>query len=307
MGQTLSEPNTNKTTTHEANKKYLYACSQMQGWRLTMEDAHTALLKLGETDLSFFGVFDGHGGSSVAKYTGQSLHQQLLKSSFFEQKKYAEALKDAFLSLDQALLEDEEHAHDPSGCTAITVLLTEENKIIAANAGDSRAILSTEGVAKPLSFDHKPTDPGEMERIQKAGGFVDCGRVNGNLALSRAIGDFEFKKSDHLPAEDQVVTSNPDILEHAITEKDEFIVLACDGIWDCMTNQEVVDFVHERIQQDQPLEQICEAMMDHCLADDDAHNGLGYDNMSVIIVAILNGKTPQAWSQALKSIQHQKQ
>lgn len=70
---------------------------------------------------------------------------------------------------------------------------------------------------------------GEKARICAAGGFVDFGRVNGNLALSRAIGDFEFKKSADLPPEQQIVTAFPDVTVHDQTDDDEFIVLACDG------------------------------------------------------------------------------
>jgi protein phosphatase 2C family protein 2/3 len=97
-----------------------------------------------------------------------------------------------------------------------------------------------------MSFDHKPQNDskslihsfltlrltikiGEKARICAAGGFVDFGRVNGNLALSRAIGDFEFKKSAELPPESQIVTAYPDVLEHDITDDDEFLVVACDG------------------------------------------------------------------------------
>jgi protein phosphatase PTC2/3 len=69
----------------------------------------------------------------------------------------------------------------------------------------------------------------EKARIQAAGGFVDFGRVNGNLALSRAIGDFEFKKSADLPPEQQIVTAFPDVEIHEINEDDEFLVVACDG------------------------------------------------------------------------------
>ena len=71
--------------------------------------------------------------------------------------------------------------------------------------------------------------PGEKARITAAGGFVDFGRVNGNLALSRAIGDFEFKKSADLPPEQQIVTAFPDVTVHEITDDDEFLVIACDG------------------------------------------------------------------------------
>ena len=70
---------------------------------------------------------------------------------------------------------------------------------------------------------------GEKARICAAGGFVDFGRVNGNLALSRAIGDFEFKKSADLSPEQQIVTAFPDVIQHTITDDDEFLVIACDG------------------------------------------------------------------------------
>ena len=71
---------------------------------------------------------------------------------------------------------------------------------------------------------------GEKARISAAGGFVDFGRVNGNLALSRAIGDFEFKKSAELSPEQQVVTANPDVTTHELSADDEFLVIACDGM-----------------------------------------------------------------------------
>jgi hypothetical protein len=83
--------------------------------------------------------------------------------------------------------------------------------------------------AEPLSFDHKPTNEGEKARITAAGGFVDFGRVNGNLALSRAIGDFEFKKSADLAPEQQIVTAYPDVMVHDLGQDDEFLVIACDG------------------------------------------------------------------------------
>ena len=89
--------------------------------------------------------------------------------------------------------------------------------------------MGIKGRAKPLSEDHKPQLEAEKNRITAAGGFVDFGRVNGNLALSRAIGDFEFKKGAELPPESQIVTAFPDVEEHELTDEDEFLVLACDG------------------------------------------------------------------------------
>lgn len=90
-------------------------------------------------------------------------------------------------------------------------------------------MLGIKGRAKPLSFDHKPQNEAEKARICAAGGFVDFGRVNGNLALSRAIGDFEFKKSADLPPEQQIVTALPDVTTHDLSQDDEFLVVACDG------------------------------------------------------------------------------
>jgi serine/threonine protein phosphatase PrpC len=84
-----------------------------------------------------------------------------------------------------------------AGCTA-TVLLVTKTEIICANAGDSRTVLSRGGRAQDMSEDHKPDNPGELARIQRSGGFVEDGRVNGMLALSRALGDFEYKNNSQL-------------------------------------------------------------------------------------------------------------
>jgi len=165
-----------------------------------------------------------------------------------------------------------------------------------ANAGDSRVVLSVKGEVKPLSFDHKPANESERKRILAAGGYIEFGRVNGNLALARALGDFDFKKNHSLTPDKQIITSNPDVTVHDITEDDEFFVLACDGIWDCLNSQHVVDFVRREIAQEKPLGRICENMMEHCLAPDThGAQGIGCDNMTILIVAILNGKTEEEW------------
>ena len=91
--------------------------------------------------------------------------------------------------------EDESHA----GCTANVVLIAGE-QIYCANAGDSRSVASKGRKAEPLSYDHKPEDPAEMQRINKAGGTVSFGRVDGGLNLSRAIGDLEYKNNGNLKA-----------------------------------------------------------------------------------------------------------
>ncbi|KIJ62566.1 hypothetical protein HYDPIDRAFT_135638 [Hydnomerulius pinastri MD-312] len=299
MGQTLSAPATDKKSETGEDDRFLFAVSEMQGWRITMEDAHAAVLALedGTTEKNtFFGVYDGHGGGTVAKFAGKNVHKRLLVEEAYREKRYDEALKRAFLGTDEDLLADPAHTRDPSGCTAVAALLTHDKKIYVANAGDSRSVISVRGEVKPLSFDHKPTNDTERARIVGAGGYIEYGRVNGNLALSRALGDFEFKKNYSLVPQKQVITADPDITEHELTDEDEFLVLACDGIWDCLSSQQVVDFIRLKVSEGKDLSEIGEMMCEHCLAPDTSSGaGIGCDNMTVLIVALLNGRTKQQW------------
>ncbi|KAL2175838.1 phosphatase 2C-like domain-containing protein [Thermothelomyces heterothallicus CBS 202.75] len=304
MGQTLSEPVVEKTSAHGGDERLFYGLSAMQGWRISMEDAHTAVLNLLEDNpkaakehpskLSFFGVFDGHGGSNVALFAGDNIHRIVAKQDTFKAGNYEQALKDGFLATDRAILNDPKYEEEVSGCTACVGLITDD-KIYIANAGDSRSVLGVKGRAKPLSFDHKPQNEGEKARITAAGGFVDFGRVNGNLALSRAIGDFEFKKSAELAPEQQIVTAYPDVVVHEISDDDEFLVIACDGIWDCQSSQAVIEFVRRGIAAKQDLDKICENMMDNCLASNSETGGVGCDNMTMIIIGFLKGRTKEEW------------
>ncbi|PSS27346.1 hypothetical protein M430DRAFT_46443 [Amorphotheca resinae ATCC 22711] len=306
MGQTLSEPVVEKTSASGGDERLIFGVSSMQGWRISMEDAHAAILDLQTEDgaqtgptsidkrLSFFGVYDGHGGDRVALFAGEHIHKIVAKQEAFKKGDIEQALKDGFLATDRAILDDPRYEEEVSGCTASVGILSSK-KIYVGNAGDSRSVLGVKGRAKPLSFDHKPQNEGEKARITAAGGFVDFGRVNGNLALSRAIGDFEFKKSAELAPEQQIVTAYPDVVVHDISEDDEFLIVACDGIWDCQSSQAVVEFVRRGIAAKQELSKICENMMDNCLASNSETGGVGCDNMTMIVVGLLHGKTKEEW------------
>lgn len=303
MGQTLSEPVVEKQSESGEDDRLFWGLSAMQGWRITMEDAHTAILDLqnGEPKpttkaqrVSFFGVYDGHGGERVAVYSGANVHKIIAKQPAFQEGAFEQALKDGFLATDRALLSDKNYKDELSGCTA-SVALVSDTKIYVANAGDSRSVLGVKGRAKPLSFDHKPQNEAEKARIVAAGGFVDFGRVNGNLALSRALGDFEFKKKADLPAEKQIVTAFPDVTVHDISPDDEFLVVACDGIWDCESSQSVIEFVRRGVAAKQPLQTICENLMNKCLSNGSDTGGVGCDNMTMIIIGLLHGQTKEEW------------
>ncbi|CAL5361634.1 unnamed protein product [Camellia sinensis] len=172
--------------------------------------------------------------------------------------------------------------HGPTSGSTACVAIIRNNQLFVANAGDSRCVISRKGQAYNLSRDHKPDLEAEKDRIVKAGGFVQYGRVNGSLNLARAIGDMELKQNKSLPAEKQIVTANPDVNTVELCDDDEFLVIACDGIWDCMSSQQVVDYVQHQLNAETKLSVVCERVLDRCLAP--SAGGEGCDNMTMILV-----------------------
>lgn len=172
-----------------------------------------------------------------------------------------------------------------SGCTVV-VALVKGNQLYVASAGDSRCIvIMRNGQCIPMSFDHKPEDATEHNRIRKAGGRVTDGRVNGGLNLSRAFGDFSYK--DHLlEAELQMITPVPDVKTFLVDPyKVEYILLACDGIWNSMNNNRVAKFIRKTapgVEND--LVKLCLALFRNCIAPKTDGDGTGCDNMTCILV-----------------------
>jgi len=292
----LSEPITAKESTSLQNSNVKIGSSCMQGWRVSMEDAHCHILSLGPEapEASYYGVFDGHGGAKVAHYCANNLHRCVVRRPEFSAGDVETALKEGFLDCDQAMRVEESLKDEMAGSTAITVLM-QGNSLWCANAGDSRCIASVGGEARPLSKDHKPVDPLERSRIEGAGGFVEFNRVNGNLALSRAMGDFVFKMNEKLSACEQIVTCYPDVERAEVTEDWDFLLLACDGIWDVLSNQEVSDFCLSRLGQGLEPEDVCEELMTRCLSPDCQMGGLGCDNMTCVLVCFLHGHSYQSF------------
>ena len=153
---------------------------------------------------------------------------------------------------------------DKSGSTAVCALVSTSH-VFLANCGDSRAVISRAGTALVATYDHKPVNPIEKERIQKAGGSVMIQRVNGSLAVSRALGDFEYKQVEGMGPCEQLVSPEPEITVHERDESDEFLVLACDGIWDVMNNNELCDYIRYMLTIEADVEQICSSLIDVCL------------------------------------------
>ena len=170
---------------------------------------------------------------------------------------------------------------DRSGTTAVSVLLTPTH-IICSNAGDSRAILCRDGMALPLSFDHKPVNPTEISRVNAAGGFVKMKRIDGDLAVSRGFGDFRYKLKGDIAVDKQKVIAVPEIIVFPRNdEKDEFLILGCDGIWDVIDNPLCAELIKKKLKEGKnDLGQICEEMLDDCLERESK------DNMTICMVAL---------------------
>ena len=173
-----------------------------------------------------------------------------------------------------------------TGCTA-NVLVIHDNKLYFANAGDSRSILCKKGQAYPMSTDHKPSIPSELKRIEKADGWVSDGRILGNLNISRGIGDSEYKMDKRLKPEEQIISNIPDVKIENFNDDIDFVIIACDGIWDCISNQEVCDFFENKFKKEPngKISKFIEELFDEILAPDVyTDTGVGCDNMSCIVI-----------------------
>lgn len=317
MGQTVGPVTSKQSGGGSAGEMGLmWGYSGMQGWRPSMEDAHFAVAGqsyAGWEATALFGVLDGHGGSQVARFCEKHLPTVIAEGPYED---VGQSLVDAFHRMDEMLEGSMFTNARAAGCTAV-VCCVRPDSIVVANAGDSRAVLCRGGRAVPLSFDHKPTLPVERARIEKAGGGVfemhygpiTVARVNQDLSLSRAIGDLRYKDNPNLPPEEQIICATPDIMTFLRQPNDEFIILACDGIWDVMSSEDAVQFVRERlpracegqapgeIYSTREISIVAEDMLDHCLSPDVAETfGRGGDNMTVVVVVFDTNGITNDWT-----------
>ncbi len=239
----------------------------------------------------------------------------MLKNKEYQAGAYEKALEETFLRIDELLqtptglkeiaqlqretLEQEdktkpknplsmmgEDGPDGRGCTS-NVLLIKSKVMYAANAGDSRAVLATKGLAINLTQDHKPENEKELARITKAGGTVTNGRIEGNLNLSRALGDLRYKKNTGLKPEEQMISAAPDVTRQPVSKDFDFVVMGCDGIYDSLTSEKIVEFVYKSMKEkpDAKLSAHVERLMDTLLSPDYMKTeGTGCDNMTCILI-----------------------
>lgn len=204
--------------------------------RVEMEDRHVAKVALGgDPEVSLFAVFDGHGGKNAAEFAAENMPkfmaEEMKKVHGGDTSEIERAVQNGYLKTDEEFLKREESG----GACCVTALL-HKGGLTVSNTGDCRAVLSRAGKAEALTSDHRASRDDEKERIENLGGFVvnyrGTWRVQGSLAVSRGIGDAHLK---------QWVVADPDTRTLLVDPQCEFLLLASDGLWDKVDNQEAID------------------------------------------------------------------
>uniref|UniRef100_A0ACD5T6R7 Uncharacterized protein n=2 Tax=Avena sativa TaxID=4498 RepID=A0ACD5T6R7_AVESA len=248
--------------------------SSFRGKRASMEDFFDIKSsKIDDKQINLFGIFDGHGGSRAAEYLKEHLFENLVKHpEFMSDTKLA--ISETYKKTDSEFLESEINTHRDDGSTASTAVLV-GNHLYVANVGDSRAVISKSGKAIALSDDHKPNRSDERKRIESAGGIVmwaGTWRVGGVLAMSRAFGNRLLK---------QFVVAEPEIQEQEIDDELEFLILASDGLWDVVPNEDAVSLVKMEEEPEAAARKLTETAF---------ARGSG-DNITCVVVKFQHDKT----------------
>ncbi len=251
--------------------------SESQGRRSEMEDAHVVEQNLGgKSGRDFYAIYDGHGGREIADKAAARLHQELIRQLDEEKLPPLEALKKAYALTDASM----EAEQIPGGATTITALI-DGDKLYVANLGDARAVMiHGNGQAERLSHDRKANDPEEQREVEARGGTVVKGRVvspNQTLAVSAALGDFAY----------QGLRKEPDLRETTITLADKWVILACDGVWDVIRDDEVAGIIGNETSPQRVS----------ALLLQEAYKRNSGDNLSVIALAIGTATQPTKQTQ----------
>lgn len=277
---------------------------------------------------SFYALFDGHSGVRAATFSNQRLVQYVISHEAFMSDTRL-AFEECFSRIDREFLQKAEEESLDDGTTAAVVLIR-GNRLITANIGDCRAVVSIGGQALDIIEEQTPGRPDERERIEKQGGWVKeerelqlsklhsmdlsdpeiqqraervvkwvtIYRVNGELAVSRAIGDIGYKGEALFKYEywafpeghDRVfrgdlVISVPECQEIEITPEFDFLILACDGLWDTIKSKEAVKYVADRLNEGYSAKQASQSLANLAIRSGSS------DNVSVVIVLLNTEQT----------------
>ena len=223
----------------------------LQGKRDSNEDQHVHIMNINNAtqelnQINFFGVFDGHGGKAVSKYLKENLPQffvnKFKKNIYTKSETAAKYFVRVYDLIQNNMKVEHPRAVQYCGSTACVVIQfkdEDKDKLWVLNVGDSRAIKCNKlNIAEQLSQDHKPNTPEEKQRIEQLGGQIEFDgsdwRIK-DLSVSRAFGDLECTP---------YVSHLPQIYKYKLSSTDQFLILACDGLWDVISNQDAVDFIN---------------------------------------------------------------
>ncbi len=223
-------------------KEYAYKEEPNLSFRDQMEDKAKSVDCFNRDYFSgLFCIFDGHGGSEVSQYL-QNNFISYMKEKFyiennnnfiFSNEEIEKNLKEVFNKIDEKFAEDKFYAQIGSTACVVYICKTFGKKnLFCANIGDTRCILiNNEGGVKRLSYDDRATDPNEADRVKRSRGVIFGGRVYGQLMLTRAFGDSGLKKYG--------VIGTPHVNRVEINYTDKYCVIASDGVWDVLSDEEV--------------------------------------------------------------------
>jgi len=270
------------------SSRYGYCVNQ--GPRASMEDAVDATCHLGgSTEIEFYVVYDGHGGTQAVEFVKNRLPGCICgKTNFTDRASIDVALCESFKQIDAELLRHLQHNTPPqllatnaasyvlsSGCVACAAIVI-SSVVYVANLGDCRAIMCTAGEMTTLTVDHRPEgNDEERERLQNLGIEVSSdGYVHGRIGVSRAFGDWAWDAEEKCKG----LLCQPDVSVAEIASDTEFLLLACDGVFEKMTNREAGQIVRRRLRATGDPKEAAEALIKN------AGKRNGSDNLSAVVV-----------------------
>lgn len=296
MGHLLSHPVTAKACWTCGNELFKVAAAEMQGYRNTMEDEHNIVLSLpSHPKCAMFAVYDGHSGNEASRFAAERVPEVIdqLRDPFDEDQ-----LIGALIQIDSEFCSNPAvRNHGTTACVCIIKPIENSSseqassansprkfKVAIANVGDSRCfIIDKQGHFRFTTVDHVPDTDGESDRIYRAGGTVASSRVDGELAMSRSVGDFLYKNNLNLPPSEQKVIALPDV-NIFTCEEGETVFLCCDGILETCNEQSIESFLSKELKNNQPAE-VLKALLEMCLLYGSK------DNMSTILVQLTDGSS----------------
>lgn len=257
------------------------------GGRTDMQDTHICIGDLAkmfdynvlsEGAISFYGVFDGHGGKDAAQFVRDNLPRVVVEDADFPLE-LEKVITRSFMETDAAFAKTcSLESSRASGTTALTAMIFGRS-LLVANAGDCRAVLSRCGAAVEMSKDHRPCCKKERMRIESLGGYIDDGFLNGELGVTRALGDWHLEGMKGGGERGGPLSAEPELKLMTLTKDDEFLIIGSDGIWEMFTSQNAVDFARRRLQEHNDVKLCCKEIVEEAIK-----RGAS-DNLTLVMVS----------------------